>query len=146
MIRSIVLSITIFLGLSGQTYAQSISEADMETSFNTGKMVDSRIVDQEFTRIGGTVPLMLVMFEDPNVAELEKLCLDVCIFEFTAVEGDMMLSGIKANPDDMLDLHIYKAYMALRHVEAHDTGSFFHQVRKIARGNPSILVVREPNS
>jgi hypothetical protein len=110
-------------------------------------LTDSMVVDQSIQKAGGSVDLMYVMLEDPDVSALQNFCVGGCDVEFRIayrlVEDDWVseLQVVSITPvqgENAPKLYLEdKAFIFP--VKADNAAEFFSDLRQKVRLSPEVL-------
>lgn len=110
-------------------------------------LIDSMVVDQSIQKAGGSVDLMYVMLEDPDVSALQGFCVGGCDVTFRIAyrtEGEAsvaMLQAVSITPvrgEDAPELFLEdKAFLSP--AKADNPAEFFSELRQNVRWHPEVL-------
>ena len=118
-------------------------------------LTDSMVVDQSIQKAGGSVDLMYVMLEDPDVSALQNFCVGGCDVEFRIAyrlfenEWVSELQAVSITPvrgENAPELYLEdKAFISP--VRADNAAEFFSDLRQKVRSSPEVLfTIRRPAS
>jgi len=127
-----------FVFIAGAAFADETSKIEPRK--------DANVVDQSITQAGGSVDLMYVMLEDPDVSALQDFCVGGCDVEFriayriTGVKA-ALLQAVSITPvrDSAAPKLFLKDKAFVFPVEAVNTAEFFSELRKQVRRESGVL-------
>jgi len=118
--------------------------------------VDTNLTDQTISQVGGNVPLLYVMLEDPSVAALQNFCSGGCDITFDvvyptdgAMMGEAVLQVTQVTPaqGERPRLRTRRAIgIDYRIIEENDPATFFAALRAGLKWRPNALFSEQTGS